>query len=166
MAVPLTLAPGETRVLAFRRDAAERPHLRARRPSRPSRPRRRAEVRDTRGASGPRTLSDGTTRTVAFGALPDPLAPPSWDLHVDAVGPKGTTPHDLVLDELADWRDIERALRRVRHRHVHGELNVPAGWLAAQARRLPRARRGRRRVAGRVNGTPVGPQSCRARGST
>ncbi|MEA2124330.1 MAG: hypothetical protein QOI80_1112, partial [Solirubrobacteraceae bacterium] len=77
--VPLTLEPGETRVLRFRRGRA--PHLRATSAEAAVRRGRVAELLDTAG--GERTFRTGRrTRRVRLPALPEPLAPARWQLRV------------------------------------------------------------------------------------
>jgi hypothetical protein len=112
VAVPLTLQAGETRVLAFRH-GRHRPHLRSTRAESVVLHGRVAELRDTR-----------------LPALPGPIEPKSWNLHVDAVGPDGTTPYDLVLDRLADWRDIQSISGESGTGTYTAKVTVPAGWLA------------------------------------
>jgi len=105
VAVPLDLAPGETKVLAFRRGesvgrvvAAEADVV--------SGPRRTAEVRDTRPGTRSVVLSDGSERTVTLPDLPRPLPLGRWRLRVAESNPEGDVTKDVELASLADWRDI------------------------------------------------------------
>jgi hypothetical protein len=124
--VPLTLEPGETRVLRFRR--AHVRHLRATSTESAVLRGRFAELRDTAG--GERTYRvRRRTRHLRLPQLPAPLTPKAWELHVDGVGPNGPEPHDLKLDALADWRDIDTLSGASGTGTYTTTLDLPARWL-------------------------------------
>jgi hypothetical protein len=121
--LPLTLEGGEARMLTFRHHARGR-HLRATSAEAAVLRGRFAELRDT--GSGQRTYD---RRRVTLPALPDPIEATRWALHVDAVGPNGTTPFDLQLDALADWRDIDQISGESGTGTYTSQIKLPGGWL-------------------------------------
>src|SRR4051794_24474971 len=105
--VPVSLAAGETEVLAFRRDR-QAPHVTATDADDVRVAGPRAEIRDTQGGRRSVELSDGTRRVVDLPDLPAPLSPARWHLHVVESDPDGEVAKDLDLTTLADWRDISQ----------------------------------------------------------
>ena len=104
--LPVELGPGGTMMLAFRRDGGDEVHLVSSDAEDAVGGDGIVELRDTRGGERHVALNDGSSRTVSLGDLPKPVAPAKWHLHVDGAGPNGTTPYDVDLDALQDWRDI------------------------------------------------------------
>jgi hypothetical protein len=103
--VPMTLEPGETQVVAFRRDE-QRPHLSGLSAGDAIIRGSEAEIRDTRGGEVLATPAGGTPREVTIPDLPAPLSPEAWRLHVEESNPEGDAPKDVELTALADWRNI------------------------------------------------------------
>lgn len=101
-------------------------------------------------------------RRVRFPALPDPLGPARWKLHVDEVGPGEITPHDLELDSLADWRDIDELRSASGTGTYTATVTVPPSWLARNRGVYLEvgAIGGSAQVA--VNGRAAGPQTVPA----
>lgn len=103
--VPLVLAPGATRVLAFNRGGSA-PHLTGLSAGTAEINDGHAIVRDTAGGRREFMLSDGRQRAVV---LPDPGAPldlRSWTLQVEEANPDGPVLKTVQLEELRDWREI------------------------------------------------------------
>lgn len=130
IAVPLTLGPGETTVLAVRRRrTAARAHVvQTSAQDLVARGAARVEVQDTRGGAQTVQLSTGVTRTVTLPAAPQPLTPRAWHLHVDAVGRGGTSSRDVDLAALADWREIPGLELASGTGTYTAHVTVPAGW--------------------------------------
>lgn len=129
--VPLELGPGETKVLAFRHGRSQRLHAVSADAGEVVPRDGGLELRDTSAGARSVRLSDGSERNVTMPELPEPLSPASWSLHVDEVGPNGTTPHDLELTELADWRDIWELSRSSGTGTYRTSLTVPSSWVAS-----------------------------------
>ncbi len=133
--IPFLLGPNENRVIAFRR--RRRPRLHVTSPPDGSHDvayrNGQLELRSTsRHPSTVRVrLSNGRVRAVRFRGLPQPIRPGRWNLHVDEMGPNGTTPHDLVLNQLLDWRSISAIAHASGVGAYRTTLEVPGGWLAS-----------------------------------
>lgn len=67
----------------------------------------RLEARETSPEVRHVRLSDGRIRSFKVPALPEPRSPESWHLRVEEAAPDGTVVHELHLDTLKDWREIE-----------------------------------------------------------
>jgi hypothetical protein len=128
--VPLTMQPGETVVLGFDRDAPVPLHVVDGDVEEVVVEAGVLELRDSRPGSRSVTLSDGSRVAVDVPELPGPLSPSTWDLHVAAVGPGGTTEQDLSLLLLQDWRDIPQIRRASGTGTYTATVDVPADWLA------------------------------------
>jgi hypothetical protein len=102
--VPLDLAPLESAVIGFERPA--RKHVVATGAEEVVVRDKELFLRSTEGGHARATLSNGRHVRVEFPRLPDPLEPGQWDLHVEGAVRDGEEAHDLVLTELADWREI------------------------------------------------------------
>ncbi len=137
VAIPLTLAANESRVLAFRAAVTSQAHVVSREPDATrqvayvGRRRRRLEVRSTRRERHTRRvrLSTGRHLTLEFAALPAPLTPQQWALTVEEMGPMGTTPHHLTLANLDDWRNISAIVNVSGVGTYTTMLSVPASWI-------------------------------------
>lgn len=104
VSVPIELAPGESTVIGFV-DKVKR-HVVATDADAVEVRGGKLYLRSTKAGKATATLSDGDQRRVQFENLPAPLEPSQWHLHVEGAVPSGTETHDLVLDELEDWREI------------------------------------------------------------
>lgn len=104
--VPLTLAPGETRVLAFSRDVREA-HVVSVDRGEVVGHNGELEVRDDSGGTRRVTFGDGRTEDVRLPDAADPLALERWHLEVAESNPDSDVVKAVDLDGLRDWRDIE-----------------------------------------------------------
>ncbi len=127
---------------------------------------RTVELRDTAAGSDTVVVADGTSRTATIGALPAPIAPTSWRLHVAGESAGGTTPFDLQLDALKDWRELPQLAGVSGVGTYTTTIDLPADWAAADrgayldlgtvagtARRRAQRQRGRARLG---RGPPLG----------
>jgi hypothetical protein len=131
--MPLSLAPGETSVLAFKHVAKVRRHAVSTNAEGAVAARRGLELRDTHsGARRTVRFSDGSRKRVSLPRLAKPITPAAWHLHVAEVGPKGTTPHDLDLTKLQDWRDISEISKASGTGTYTAQVKLPAGWVGAR----------------------------------
>ena len=73
-------------------------------------------------------FSDGTSRDIDPAALPRPLVPAPWHIHVDELLPDGTRTHELNLDELADWRQIPELKDAAGSALYTAEVALPPQW--------------------------------------
>src|SRR4051794_13976147 len=128
--IPLTLEPGATRMLAFRHAGGDEAHATSTDADEAFGTDGSVELRDTGGGTRHVAFNDGSSRTVDLGDLPKPLSPPKWHLHVDEVGPGGTTPHDLDLDALQDWRDISDISSASGTGTYTATVTLPESWTA------------------------------------
>jgi hypothetical protein len=88
------------------------------------------ELRDVTGGQREVRFSDGTTSTVTLPGLPAPASPGTWHLHVDGTSATGTTPHDLDLTRLEDWRTLP-GLAAVSGKGAYTTtLTLPESWTA------------------------------------
>ncbi len=129
VSVPLTLAPGETAVLAFRRTPQpRRAHVRSSDADETVIRGRRAELRAFSG--GPRTahLSTGRRRRVVLPDVPAPLVPQRWALRVVQAAP-GAGTLDVALTALRDWRQIRGLERAAGTGTYTTTLQVPSDWV-------------------------------------
>lgn len=104
IAVPVTLAPGESTVIGFERPIGK--HVRSTTAETVIVRGHELRLRSTRPGAASAQLDDGRTATVDFGALPQPLEPADWTLRVAGAVPSGHERHTLRLERLADWRTI------------------------------------------------------------
>jgi hypothetical protein len=128
--VPLTLGPGETKVLAFRHNGGDEAHAVSTNADEALGGDGTVELRDGHGGRRGVALNDGSTRTVDLPDVPKPLTPASWHLHVDEVGPDGTTPHDLDVTSLQDWRQIPELAGASGTGTYTAKVTLPDGWVA------------------------------------
>jgi hypothetical protein len=127
--VPISLQPGETTVLAFRRARATRSHAVSSDAEDTVVRGAQIELRDTRPGTRTVRFSDGSRRQVSLPRLPGALAPRGWHLHVDDVGPSGTTAHELDLTQLQDWRDISAISGASGAGTYTTTIALPSGWV-------------------------------------
>jgi len=93
-------------------------------------------------------FSDGSSQDVALPAdVPATLDVSDWSLHVDATGPEGTTPRELPLDALGDWRTKPGLTDASGTGTYTATVTLPAGWT--------RADRGVRLGLGRIEGAAL-----------
>jgi hypothetical protein len=158
--VPLRLPALGTTVLAFRKGESAGRHAVSTSPVHETVATAQGlELRDLAGGVREIRFSDGSTSTVTLPEPPAPVTAGGWNLHVDAASAAGTTPIDVALDELKDWREIPQ-LARVSGKAVYTTtVNVGAGW--------PGAYLDLGRVAGSVevfvNGAKVAPDTVAGR---
>jgi hypothetical protein len=164
--VPLRLKPLGTTVLAFRKgEASPARHVTSTDPVRETvaGEGNLVELRDTNGGARTVRFSDGTTATVTLPALPAPITPAAWKLHVDGTAATGTTPYALELTELKDWRQLPQLATASGVGTYTTTVQLPDGWTAPE--RGTYLDHGA--VAGSVkvfvNGTRVAPDSVAGR---
>ena len=73
-------------------------------------------------------FSNGTSRKIDPGALPQPLVAARWHVHVDEQMPDGARTHELNLEELADWRQIPALKDAVGSALYTAEISLPPQW--------------------------------------
>jgi hypothetical protein len=129
-AVPITLQPEQTLVVGF--SHRERPRLHAVSVNDPTASvvvdRGHLELQDTRPGRRTVRLSDGRRAPVVIPAVPHPLTPKVWHLHVAATGPNGTSTHDYTLTTLQDWRHINGLQGESGTGTYTTTLDVPVSW--------------------------------------
>jgi hypothetical protein len=130
VSLPLRLAPGETRLLAFGPRPRSGLHLTATDAERARVVGDRLLVEDSRAGTHGATLSDGRKLTLAVPSLPDPIRPGRWDLTVTEVGPGGPVDHKLQLDSLQDWRDLGEISSASGTGVYTTHVIVPPDWLS------------------------------------
>jgi hypothetical protein len=106
IAVPIELAAGESTVIGFERSIGE--HVESTTAEEVVVRREKLRLRSTRPGVASARLHDGRMVRVDLGALPRPLQPTRWTLHVEGAVPEGEERHALRLERLADWRDIDQ----------------------------------------------------------
>ena len=107
--IPLRLPALGTTVIAFRKgEASPARHVASSDPVRETvaGPGNLVELRDTTGGTRTVRFSDGTSSLLTLPSLPAPLSPAAWHLHVAGSSAAGTTPYDVELTELKDWRQL------------------------------------------------------------
>jgi alpha-L-rhamnosidase len=129
--VPLVLGPGETTVLAFRRERASRAHVTSASAGEVVLRGDDVEVRSREGGTSTLRLSNGSTRKIPVPRVPGPIALTDWRLHVAAVGPEGMTEHDVALDRLGDWRAITQISTESGTGTYTTRVRLPDGWTDA-----------------------------------
>jgi hypothetical protein len=131
--VPLRLPAVGTAVLAFKKaEASPARHVASTSPVRETvADGNLVELRDLTGGARTVRFSDGTSSTVTLPDLPAPVSPSAWHLHVDGTSAAGTTPHDLDLDALQDWRQLP-GLATVSGKGTYTTaVTLPDSWTAS-----------------------------------
>lgn len=130
--VPVTLAPGENRVLGFPKGGADRLHVVSADGAEVSAAGAGAfTITSTDAATRTVTYSDGRTSTLATPALPAPIEAATWDLRVEATGPEAQQPtYDLAGIGLADWRSIDELETVAGVGTYASTVDLPATWTA------------------------------------
>src|SRR4051812_46592249 len=156
--VPIALAPGETTVLAFRPRRQSRAHVVSTTADATAARGDQVEVEGRPGSIVGVQFSDGSSQDVALPAVPAPLAVGDWSLHVDETGPEGTTPRELPVAALGDWRTKPGLTTSSGTGPYTATVTLPAGWTGAD--RGARLELGRTEGAAlaSVNGKPVSPE--------
>lgn len=131
--LPVSLQPGETRVVAFDRRAREKLHVVHTNADAVTYNGSSIEVQDwVGGRSRTVELSDGRRRVVRFGELPQPLVPATWDLHVRRSAPQADPAgQHYELTELRDWRQIPGLELASGAGTYTASVSVPRSWLSA-----------------------------------
>src|SRR4051794_1395788 len=157
--VPIALAPGETTVLAFRPRRDPRAHVVSTTADDTRARGDQVEVEGRPGSIVGVQFSDGSSQDVALpGDVPAARDVSDWSLHVDESGPEGTTPRELPVAALGDWRTKPGLNNASGTGTYTATVNLPASWTGAD--------RGARLQLGRVegaalasvNGRPVSPE--------
>ncbi|MDW5593054.1 glycosyl hydrolase [Conexibacter stalactiti] len=164
--VPLTLAPHGNAVLAFRAgERAGTPHVVSADADTivPHGAGGAVELRDDQPGAREVRFSNGEIRTPTVPAAGDPIVPSSWSVHVDAVSAAGTTPIDLQLDGLRDWRQIP-ALATVGGTATYTtNVSLPAGWSTADRGMTLELGRVEGAITVLLNGREVAPDGVATR---
>ena len=163
---PAAPAGARHAVLAFRKgETSPARHVASTSPVREtvSGPGNLVELRDTTGGAREVRFSDGTSNTVTLPDLPGPAAPAAWHLHVDGSSAAGTTPYDLELTELKDWRQLPQLATVVRRRHLHDHGQLPESWTARDRGTYLDLGTVAGSVKVFVNGTKIAPDSVAGR---
>lgn len=131
--VPLRLPALGTTVLAFRKgEAAPARHaVSASGGALTVKDDSTVELRDTTAGTYTVQVDDGSSRSAAIGALPAAISPAAWRLHVDGESAAGTTPYDLQLDALKDWRELPALAGVAGVGTYTTTVTLPDGWTAA-----------------------------------
>jgi hypothetical protein len=84
-------------------------------------------------STSPQSLafSNGTSREIDPLALPRPLVPARWHVHVEEQLPDGTRTHELDLSELMDWRQNPALRDAVGSALYTAEVSLPPEWFGA-----------------------------------
>src|SRR4051794_38791290 len=145
--MPIALAPGETTVLAFRPRRETRAHVVSSTADAVSARGAQVEVEGEPGSVAAVQFSDGSSQDVALPHVPAPLTVSDWSLHVAEAGPEGTTPRELPLDALGDWRTKPGLTNASGTGTYTATVTLPAGWVGSD--------RGARLTLGRVEGAAL-----------
>src|SRR4051794_16262535 len=145
--VPVALAPGETTVLAFAPRRETRAHVVATTADDVTARGTQVEVEGKPGSTVAVQFSDGSTQDVALPDVPAPLTVSDWSLHVDESGPEGTTPRELPLEALGDWRTKPGLTNASGTGTYAATVTLPDAWTGAD--------RGVRLQLGRVEGAAL-----------
>jgi hypothetical protein len=76
-------------------------------------------------------FSNGTSREIDPLALPRPVVPAHWHVHVEEQLPDGTRTHELDLSELMDWRQNPALKDAVGSALYTAELSLSQEWFGA-----------------------------------
>ena len=115
-------------------------------------------LRSTDADGAAATLDDGRHVSVDLPQIPASIEPASWQLHVDGALPEGEETHDLVLNELKDWREIADLTRTSGTGTYRSTISLPPNWVGdGRGAYLDLGRIAGGAVQVRVNDTLVNP---------
>ncbi|MDW5596006.1 glycosyl hydrolase [Conexibacter stalactiti] len=164
--VPLKLPALGTTVIAFRKgEAAPARHaLSASGGSLVVKDENTVELRDTTAGARTVAVNDGSSRAATIGALPAAIeASGGWRLQIAGESASGTTPYDLQLDALKDWRELPGLARVSGVGTYTTTVQLPADWTAGDRGTYLDLGRVEGSVRVFVNGQQAAPDSVAGR---